>query len=311
MGSGGGGGSSGKVDYPEYMKNFHIGFMDPNLATAYPTVGVTLTEAMNTAMTGASPYASFVGVDVNDSYLGSGQVITNFTAPFAYLNTYAGMDFAAIVAAYRTANEIGDFIGDISSKVDQLTAAEGAILEEEIVQVSLPAMKVGYRTANAVMSSAFVIGEAIIRSGKVKQMAKTDAAFRLESFKLEAELRVRNEALCIDYATKAILAKRDIATTAMDFAKLYVGSRNEIDDAEIEVSAKDALWDLKVFQYGGNFLGAISGSSVSTDSGKGSKAGSMMGGTLGGAALGAQLMPANPLMGAGIGAAAGAIAGLF
>ena len=75
--------------------------------------------------------------------------------------------------------------------------------------------------------------------------------------------------------------------------------------------AKDALWDLKCFQYGGNFLGSISGSAVSTDDGGGRRtAGGILGGAIGGASMGYMLSGGNPI-GAAVGGAAGGLLGLL
>jgi len=302
--SGGGGGSSGKIDFPEYMKTWHGEFLGTGSAS------IDLTGAMNSAMTGASPYASYVGINANTMLLGSGKLITDFSSPFSYLKTYSEIDFETAIQAYRSSNVNGlsTFITEISGKIDTLMTAESALLEADINQIILPKYKAGMRNANAVMSSAFAIGEAIIRSQKLKDTTKADAALRYDAFKLNAELVLKNEMITMDYVTKRILSKRDIAITAMDFAKLYSAIKNELDDASVEMSAKDALWDLKVFQYGGNFLGSIAGSAVSTDKGDGGKLRSAVSGAIGGASMGFMF---GGVPGAAIGGVAGAVAGLL
>jgi hypothetical protein len=79
--------------------------------------------------------------------------------------------------------------------------------------------------------------------------------------------------------------QRTITAIVGDYAKLYTTIRVDLDNNNLEIAAKDALWDVKVFQYGGNFLGSIAGSAVSTDSGnQGSKAMAIASTVIGGAA---------------------------
>jgi len=313
MGSSGGGGGSGRVDYPDYMKDWHTEFLGDIVSIG---ADLSLTEAMNAAMSGVSPYSSFVGVNVNDSFLGTGKVITDFGSPFTYLTTYAGIDFDTALEGYRNADKsgVGVFLDGSIEKITDLVNAESAVLDADLDLLVLPKFRAGFRNANAVLGSAFVIGEAIIRAQKSRDLTKSAAILNAEAYKINADLALRNEQIILDFATKKILSKRDIAATAMDFAKIYTVARTETDDANIEMAAKDRLWDLKVFQYGGNFLGSISGSAVSTDSGKGSKvasvasatiAGGVMGGMMAGAQAGGLTGPQGAVIGAVVGAAYG------
>lgn len=303
-GGGSSGGSSGAVDFPAYMKTWHGAFLGDASG-----VTVTVAGALEAAMNGASPYASYVPLSANTIVLGTGKTITDFSAPFALLATYNALDFDTILAAYKISdpNGLGSFISNADSTISTLMAAEGVVLENELNQVTIPNFQTGMRDANAIMSSAYLIGEALIRNRKTIELAKNDAALRHESFKLCADLTVKNTQILLDYTTKKILSKRDIATTAMDFAKIYAGIHIETDDIAVEMAAKDVLFDLKCLQYGGNFLGNISGSAVSTDHGSGNRtAGSIIGGAIGGASMG--FMVGGP-WGAAIGAVAGGVMG--
>ena len=58
-GSAGGGGSSGKTDYPDYMKTWHGIALD---ASGVDTLTTSVTDSMNTAI-GSSPYSTAVAYD--------------------------------------------------------------------------------------------------------------------------------------------------------------------------------------------------------------------------------------------------------
>lgn len=305
-GSGGGGGSSGKVDFPAYMKTFHGKALDNN---GLDSVNVSLADAMNYAMDGNSPYAGFVTLSAEDAMLGAGKVITDFTAPFAQLVAYGALDFDTLFEDYKVNTNLAEYNASKAARLEAIFDAESALLDDEINISTLPQFQAGMRDVNAVMSSAFVIGTANIWDTKTKALAKNDAIIRWEAEKLSADLAIKADQLADQLAVHALEMKKQLVTITADLTKLYAVMRSEMDDFELETRAKDLLWDVKVFQYGGNFLGSISGSALPVDrgeSGKNKLAGGLSG-ALGGAAMGASFGP----WGAGIGAVAGGLAGAF
>jgi hypothetical protein len=307
MGSSGGGGSSGKVDYPDYMKNWHR----PAICSSWdidgvPTelLSVSLTGAMNEALDGPSPYAGFVGIDAEDVMLGSGKVITDFTAPYDILATYSALVLVDLITLYRATNPVSALATSVDAMIDAIVVAEGALLDSDINQNTLPQFQAGLRDVNAVMASAFVVGEGIIWAQKAKALAKADAVLRFDGYKTQIDLTLHAEELTLRQAVAHAEVQRTITALAGDYAKLYTTMRVDLDNNNLEILAKDALWDVKVFQYGGNFLGSIAGSAVSTDAGnQSSKAAAIASTVIGGAAAIASIY--SSLASAG-GAAAGA-----
>lgn len=94
--------------------------------------------------------------------------------------------------------------------------------------------------------------------------------------------------------------------TTAELSRISIVAKKEQNDLNNEIAAKDAVWDLEVFQYGGNLLAAISGSSMATQ--KPSTVSSVIGGAMSGAAAGGSI--GGP-WGAAIGGGIGAIAGIF
>jgi hypothetical protein len=82
--------------------------------------------------------------------------------------------------------------------------------------------------------------------------------------------------------------------------RIKIVAKKEQNDMNVKIDEQDALWNLEVFQYGGNLLAAIGGGTNTPKTP--SLAQSMIGGALSGAAAGA-------MVGGGFGAAIGGILG--
>jgi hypothetical protein len=132
------------------------------------------------------------------------------------------------------------------------------------------------RDINAVNSSAFVIGRQIVASGLIEA-------------KLQAEQSLAN--LTVEMNRVAIVAKSE-----------QVNTDRKIDE-------QDALWDLEVFQIGGNVLAGIGGGTIQKKGEQPSQIQSAIGGALSGAAAGAAIGSAVPGVGTAIGAGVGAALG--
>jgi len=313
MGSGGGS-ASGRVDYPEYMKTFH-GLALDNAGS--DIINVSLTDAMNYALDGASPYASVVTLGAGDVLLGTGNSITDFAAPFDLLASFTALNFDTLFATYTNSALLAAFIASKSTRIAAIVSAESALLDDDINTTTLPQFKAGLRDIGAVMSSAFAIGEANIWSGKAKALAKTDAIIRWEAEKVHADLVMKIDDFALRATLSCVEVKKSIASLSADFGKLYATMHSELLDFDLENAAKDKLWDVKVFQYGGNFLGSIAGSAVSTDKGDSGKAklagtaSGVIGGGAAGAYMGSQIGAVGGPMGMAIGAVAGGLLGYF
>jgi hypothetical protein len=413
--SGGGGGSSGKVDFPDYMKAFHGNFLGTDSASVTLTSAMNTALAGNSPYYGfVTVGANEVLLESGKSigYYGSPfsylknycamdfeNIFNNFKTNLDYsianplasyqsptidltklqnfdVSKLSGFDFSALSGF--DFSKLSNFdLTAINTYITNLMNAENALLEED-VSGEVANLQSELRSVNAVMSSALAVGEAIIRTSKVKALAKSDASLRLEGLKLNAdlitkELELRGQVaekatalkaevavkevetnasvarnyaelqvqkgeitlkeaalylekgrldatilsqriqICMELTVKKILASRDVTTTSLDAAKLYGAMRVELDDAELEIQAKDRLWDLKVYQYGGNFLGSISGSAVSTDPGAGRRGAlGFLGGAMSGAAMAAMIPGVGQTpIGLGLGAVAGGLFGLL
>lgn len=288
MGSSGGGGStSGMTDFPEYMKTFHGRILDHSGADA-PIASAL--DGYNYAIQGNSPYYNYITntEPIAQAFMGAGKSLNSYKKLFELLETYQNLDFDNLVAAYSS-----------NTTVEELMQAVSIALDDEIETTIMPKFKGNMRSIGAVMSSAYVMGEALIWDSKIKALAK-------ERLNIE-QIVNQNKDMAIKYATTYMEFKKSIPLVTTDLVKYYYALKTDLDDHYSSMHSKDLRWDLDMLQYVNNTLSSISGAALSqgTTDKPPSKVASAIGGALSGAAAGAMATGGNP-----IGAVAGGVIGL-
>jgi len=268
---GGGGGGAGEVSYPDYMEDL---FMDMAAGYAGGTgslVTMDLIEAMNTATTGASPFGAVTAYDPD----------TELSEMTDSLD-----DFDALIAATL-----------VDAAVDDVVDEYSADLGDRLVAEVLPRFRAGMRDINAVVSSAFALGQAVIEASQTRQVTGFSASAHLKVIDLRLEFQKALTHYVVETNRIKIVAKKEEAETNL-----------EIDEA-------DASWDLEVFQHGANMLASIGGGVANPKKEKKNAMSSAIGGAMtgaaGGAMIGATYGTAGGPWGAAIGAVLGAAAGLL
>lgn len=295
-GSSGGGGSSGKVDYPDYMKTFHGDMLNNGGADSFES---SVVDACNAAL-GASPFATMSAYDPSSYITEINNAVSAFGTYISGLSTnstYATLIGEAATIHTSTLGSTAYLNAAISAFSNQISADVGAYM--------VPSMKGSLRDINAAYSSAIATGEAILYRKAVADAAKFGADLyhdvyfkgRLQFVMSIGELLVKTET-----ATQEALAK-----LIVDAKKIVVIMKKEQQEEDKDIDEKNAKWDLEVFKYAGNALASIGGGAVSTANAP-SRTQSALSGALSGAAMGAAVGGAP---GAAIGAAVGGIAGLL
>ena len=343
MGGSSGGGSSGAVDYPDYMKDWHKDVLGSGALGGDDVTGVMA------AALGASPWAGAVAFDPDTDITAWEAAITGFdailagidpTVDWATLFVQAG---ASIAVADKTVADMAGVAGITEALITADSLAFSDNLDDEITTKVLPRYEGGMRDINAVVSSAFVIGEGIIESFRTRDVAKHESGLRFNAANKNADIELAEGTANLEKNVKVagINIQKDIAVTGMEIeatsqmiriflqniaweeslTKMVVESRrikivakSEETQQSLEYDVADALWDLEVFKYGGNMLAAIGSASVSegmkgptkTQSAVGgAMAGGAMGGAMAGASAGGMTGPQGAVVGAIIGAAYG------
>lgn len=299
-GSSSGGGSSGKVEYPAYMQAWHGKILDTT-ATTSPSSDIT--TVMNTALS-ANPFTAAAAYNPTTTLDAAAISVLGLTGlNFNTLVSTAISDIPTIAAA------VDAILTGANSLIAADVAAYSDMVDNEINVKILPKYHRGMQDINAVQSSSYVIGEALLWAEKARDVAKFAADLELRAYSERNQLIAHMS----DYELRAVLARVEYAKIAaqyaIEFARIIIVAYKEQLDKNLDIEEKEATWDFRVFQAGGNILASITGAASTVNSNP--TMGSMLGGTLAGVAGGAMMGAGGGPPGIAIGAVLGGLAGLF
>jgi len=346
----GGGSSGGTVDYADWIKVLwqEVAYQQgtPNI-----NVGASLIEVLNSMMglygnpyydpsTGTEqaydPSLRVLGMDskVSDYISRITSDATFETTKFGSLiskaiteaaNAYPNnIDLASSIAlAISSAmQEATDLVADVNID-NMVTEYENESKPQHLRNVSRFAA--GMADINAVQSSAFVIGMALMENQFSKEVSRFRAQIKAELFSktVMKAADATASAYINRYATRdgfiaqavnmmhAIFAMYlnahdEAMKVGVETERMSLVAEKEQKDRQLEIDVAFARWDADTLQFAGNFIAALSGGVMAPIGQKPSTAQSALGGALSGAAAGAAT--GNPIL-AGVGAVLGGIGG--
>jgi hypothetical protein len=272
--NGGGGDSKTEVRYAKYVETHHKEFLDIVAAKRAETID-------------DSPFAGFTTIDYLDGFFGAGYAISSFPSLYdMYGKFMAGLDVETLFSQI-----LDDSINNpvIGNRVSQ----HAIELEDDIIQNATPRFVTGMRDINAVISSSFVIGRALMETARTKAIAKYDA-----------ELRAAMLPIAVSRWQTHLEWNKAVINMYAEIMKLYFSSAMDLENHNYSMAAKDKLWPFTVLEYERAALGALQGAmNTKTDVAGASTAQKAIGGALVGA--GAGYMIGGP-WGAAIGGVLGA-----
>lgn len=238
----------------------------------------------------ANPYAACTFEDdVQEAFLGLGYTISNFASLYDMFGKFlAGFDVEAIWEILSP-TEIGAFIAEQVERLD-------LVIDTKI----LPTFQLEMRTANAVMTSSFVLGKSLVEDKRLKQRSEIALEASASLFKVSDDKmqKVMNWNLTVI---------KSYAKTMRDF----FSTKMTTDDARYGLLVKNLLWPFEVLDYQRKAVAAfhpVSAQSIKTET-QATKspvvqALGVVGWTITGAYIGSEITP-------GWGTAIGAIVGFI
>jgi len=259
MGGGsGGGGASGKVDYPTYMKTWHAAALGIDLAGTGNQLDSNISDVID-AKIGNSPFAALSAYDPTTQVADMASTITDFKT---LVDAFSGeLEWPDLVDAAIT-----KIATDVYSttEVNAEIAAYNALVDQELINVLLPRFRRGMQDINAVNASSFVVGQSLIEASAQRDKDKYAADLRLQNQKE----KVASIIASIDTMVKLIVGKLDIqralTQATLEENRLAMIAYKEETDQDIHLSELDGRWDLEVWNYAGNLLASIGAASVRT-----------------------------------------------
>lgn len=245
------------------------------------------------AVRGNSPYTSFVPIDFDDAIYGVGYTLANFPSLYdMYGKFIGGLDINALFE--QVLSQVAN-----TETVQNLSQAHRDLLDDDIEQKVLPRFRAGMRDINSVMSSTFLMGEAVIEQGKIKTLAEYDA-----------KMQYGLVSIAINVFSQQLQWNQHAVASYLEIIKASAAIKIDENRLNYEIFAKDYLWPFTVMNYEMGIIGALQGAmnQTTTNNTGVSPASSAIGGAMSGAALGASV---GGVPGALIGGALGGIAGLF
>lgn len=289
--SSGGGGQSGKVAYPDYIVTAHSGW-------------ITLMNDEVSDLPGLNPYTSAEAYDPEEALLAMQNASDTLNehvstlAPTSDWSTY-----------YTTAKTIADVLLTDTQAIEDLVDVYEA---EQLDQTgrALVAFHGALQGANNMMSSAYVVGDALILSYGSRDVDKFRAELYLNRDQQKTAFIQNGISTMSQLAQLKSSALQSWASMNIDMNRMKVVAMKEKYEGDLELDVKDVLWNVDVIQEASSILGAPGGAVPATrpmgrnqsalaGALSGAGAGVMMGGQVGGP------------WGAAIGGVIGGIGGLI
>jgi hypothetical protein len=253
--SGGKGSSTQTIRYAPYLEHAHGEFLN-NFGADSPST--SFTAIFNSAI-GQSPYATYPAIDVDKGFFGIRTDDPTLTYEIENFPSLWDM-FGKFMAGLDVHELWGDIYEDVvhGPEIQAAIAAHAVDIQDSIDTSVMPKFLAGMRDINAVQSTAFIIGKALIQDSHVREVNKFSADIRIKAIDNSVQMWIRH----LDWSQSVIKVYGDMF-------KLYYGSKKEIEDSNLDRSAKDTLWDMGLFENAKSFIGAMHGAAAGGETKKG------------------------------------------
>lgn len=226
-GSSSSGNSSKERRYAPYIEMRHISFL-------------SLTATHRDIMIDDSPYAGHSDIEIDDAFFGTGYLISNFSSLYDMFGKHmAGLD---IEEPWDTS--LDRIVS--AEEVEEGIAEKIKLVDDEIDKVELPSFQVGMRNINAVGSSSFVVGRAMVEDKRVKLHASVSLEMRAELLS-----NVGDELLT------TLNWEKKIVTTYAEVMKVYYMYKPVVGDSNASYNTRNLLWPFVVLSFEGAALSTM------------------------------------------------------
>lgn len=175
----------------------------------------------------------FTPIDVDTFFLGTGMVLSDFPGAMDFFGKFvAGLDVETLLSQILNDTLSGPWVAN-------LVAAEAALMDDDIQTNILPKFDVGMRDANAVESSSFVIGHAIIYDARQKSIAKfsSELQYRLIPVGLQR------------WQTHLEWNKSAAVMLYLELIRLYYQIKPGLTEFNYDMVAKDTQWPFQILEW--------------------------------------------------------------
>jgi len=228
MSKGGGGDKQITKRYAPYIEAHHANFLN-------------MVQENREAVISNSPFTLYTDIEVDDTFFGTSYLISSFPSLYDM--------FGKFMAGFDVETLWGNLARDVlnKSEADTAIAAEMKIINEQ-TDVKLADFQIEMRNLNAVASSSFVIGKAVIEDERVKALSRISGNAK---FQLIPNIQNRFNAV-LNWNKETI---RIYAETM----KSYFMTKTDVDEGNYTFDVRDKLWPFTVLDFERAALGALQG----------------------------------------------------
>lgn len=193
-----------------------------------------------------SPFSGYSDIEVDDVFFGIGYVMSSYPSMYDMFGKFmAGLDVDALYAQI-----LEDSVN--APEINDLVAAESALLDDELETTQLPRLKLGYRNTNSVMSSSYLVAKSNLEAVKLKAVSR-----------FSGELKYNMLTVAADRWKSHLTWNQSVIEQYSKIMHLYFSAKMDIDGFNYGMAEKDKLWPFTVLSFEGSCLGALQGATSS------------------------------------------------
>lgn len=187
-----------------------------------------------------SPFTNYDPVDVDIAFFGLGYIISSFPS----LNNMFGKHMAGLDIEEVWTRAFDKLINE--HEIDDAVVERMKLADDEMVKGELADFQVDMRNLNAVATSSFVLGKAVVEDKRVKTIAKISLDAKIDFF-----------AIALDEHTSHLSWEKKTVTVYAEIMKSYFMFKPELDDVNTTFDSRDLLWPFTVLSFEGAALGTM------------------------------------------------------
>ncbi|OQB09990.1 MAG: hypothetical protein BWY21_00554 [Parcubacteria group bacterium ADurb.Bin216] len=266
-----------------------------------------ITGEINAAIA-ANPFTGLTGYDPADDI----EAMADAILAFQTINTAIDPTEDYILLSNAAKNQIDNiYVGD-ESYINARGEAHARALDLELETKVIPRFEAGMRDINAVNTSAFVIGRAIIELDRNDKVDKFISDMRYQADVKRFDMIQNATGEMVRLMLQKTEFNRAIMATTIDQLRLAIAAQQDFKTETKAIAGDEGRWPLECYKYGANLLAGIGGGTTGSVPVDGNKTARIIGSGLSGASAGAMIGNAiGGNEGAGWGAIVGGLAGML
>lgn len=177
-----------------------------------------------------SPYSDFNELDIESSFFGAGYVISNFPSLYDMFGKFmVGLDLGSLWSKVFT-NAYDQ------SEVNETVLNNSIIIEDNKTEIT--DFQLGMRNINAVSTSSFIIGKAILEDKKIKAFSQRSLISKLKILK----------SINQDFNTRLNWGRKIVINYALIMKEYFLWT-TDYDDTNYVMTVNDKLWPFTVLDF--------------------------------------------------------------